>query len=77
MTQQSGRFSHADEAIDKYRHRTDRIFHKIRIWNVEQRMKQKTVIVVKSKERGARTQVTACAYSPDGKLIAGGKELQA
>lgn len=34
--------------------------------------KQKAIIVVKSKERGARTRVTACAWSPDGKMIAGG-----
>ncbi|OJT12578.1 WD repeat-containing protein 70 [Trametes pubescens] len=43
----------------------------IRIWDVEDRRKQKTVIVVKSKERGARTKVHACAYSPDGGLIGG------
>ncbi|KAH9043727.1 hypothetical protein EDB85DRAFT_2138423 [Lactarius pseudohatsudake] len=43
----------------------------IRIWNVENKRKQKTVIVVKSKERGARTKVTACGYSPDGRYIAG------
>ena len=30
------------------------------------------MIVVKSKERGARTKVTACSYSPDGKTIAAG-----
>lgn len=34
--------------------------------------KQKQVIVVKSKERGARTRVTACAWSHDGKMVAGG-----
>ena len=34
--------------------------------------KQKQVIVVKSKERGARTRVTACAWNHDGKMIAGG-----
>ncbi|KAL7424891.1 hypothetical protein Q5752_000577 [Cryptotrichosporon argae] len=44
----------------------------LRIWNVKDKSKQKQVIVVKSKERGARTNVTACAYSPDGTLIAGG-----
>jgi WD repeat-containing protein 70 len=44
-----------------------------RIWDVEDRRKQKTVIVVKSKERGTRTKVTACGYSPDGSLIGGGK----
>ncbi|KAH9996559.1 WD40-repeat-containing domain protein [Russula vinacea] len=43
----------------------------IRIWNVENKRKQKTVIVVKSKERGARTKVTTCGYSPDGRYIAG------
>ena len=30
------------------------------------------MIVVKSKERGARTKVNACAYSHDGGLIGGG-----
>ncbi|KAH7104634.1 transcription factor [Auriculariales sp. MPI-PUGE-AT-0066] len=43
----------------------------IRIWDVENRRKQKTVIVVKSKERGARTKVTHCAYSYDGGIIGG------
>ncbi|KAI0085637.1 WD40-repeat-containing domain protein [Irpex rosettiformis] len=43
----------------------------IRIWDVEDKRKQKTVIVVKSKERGARTKVTACGYSHDGSLIGG------
>ncbi|TRM61440.1 transcription factor [Schizophyllum amplum] len=43
----------------------------IRIWDVENKRKQKSVIVVKSKERGARTKVTAAAYSPDGKTIGG------
>ncbi len=42
-------------------------------WDVENKRKQKTVIVVKSKERGARTKVNTCAYSPDGNLIGGGK----
>ncbi|KAJ6519584.1 hypothetical protein C8R45DRAFT_1057985 [Mycena sanguinolenta] len=41
----------------------------IRIWDIENKRKQKSVIVVKSKERGARTKVTACAYSPDGSMI--------
>jgi WD repeat-containing protein 70 len=40
---------------------------------VENKRKQKTVIVVKSKERGARTKVMSCAYSPEGNMIAGGK----
>lgn len=44
----------------------------LRIWDVTNREKQKNVIVVRSKERGNKTHVTACAWSPDGKLIAGG-----
>jgi WD40 repeat protein len=43
-----------------------------RIWDVEDRRKQKTVIVVKSKERGARTKVMSCSYSPEGNMIGGG-----
>ncbi|KZT58448.1 WD40 repeat-like protein [Calocera cornea HHB12733] len=43
----------------------------IRIWDAENRRKQKTVIVVKSKERGARTRVTWCGYNREGSLIAG------
>ncbi|KAJ7102169.1 transcription factor [Mycena belliarum] len=43
----------------------------IRIWDIENKRKQKAVIVVKSKERGARTKVTACAYSPDASMIGG------
>ncbi|PPQ90468.1 hypothetical protein CVT25_014986 [Psilocybe cyanescens] len=48
----------------------------IRIWEVENKRKQKSVIVVKSKERGARTKVTACNYSPDGNLIGGVWDLR-
>ena len=44
-----------------------------RIWDVENKRKQKTVIVVKSKERGSRTKVTACGYSTDASLIGGGE----
>ena len=40
---------------------------------MEDRRKQRTVIVVKSKERGTRTKVTTCAYSYDGNLIGGGE----
>ncbi|OXG81705.1 transcription factor [Cryptococcus neoformans var. grubii Br795] len=43
----------------------------LRIWDTSNKRKQKQVIVVKSKERGARTKVTACAWSSDGKWIAG------
>lgn len=43
----------------------------IRIWTASDKRKQKAVIVFKSKDRGARTRVTACAYSPDGGLIGG------
>ncbi|KAJ3065303.1 hypothetical protein HDU98_011328 [Podochytrium sp. JEL0797] len=42
----------------------------IRIWNVENKRENKTVIPVKSKDKGGRTAVTAATYSPDGKLIA-------
>ena len=42
----------------------------VRLWDVEERAKQKTVIVVKSKERGTRTRVTKAKFSPDGKHIA-------
>jgi WD40 repeat protein len=45
-----------------------------RIWDVENKRKSKGVIVLKSKERGTRTKITACAYSSDGKSIAAGKE---
>ncbi|KAK2462082.1 hypothetical protein APHAL10511_006545 [Amanita phalloides] len=41
----------------------------IRIWDKENKRKQKTVIVVKSKDRGARTKIMCCTYSPDGKMI--------
>ena len=44
-----------------------------RIWDLEDKQKQKSVIVIKSKERGARTRVNACAYSQDGNMIGGGE----
>ncbi|EGO04328.1 hypothetical protein SERLA73DRAFT_68025 [Serpula lacrymans var. lacrymans S7.3] len=43
----------------------------IRLWDVENRRKQMDVIVVKSRQRGARSKVVTCAYSPDGGLISG------
>ncbi|KAJ9118602.1 hypothetical protein QFC22_003822 [Naganishia vaughanmartiniae] len=46
----------------------------IRIWDATVRTAHKSVIVVRSKERGARTKVTACAFSADGKTIAGACE---
>ncbi|BGP50318.1 hypothetical protein JCM10450v2_006237 [Rhodotorula kratochvilovae] len=42
----------------------------LRIWDKENRRKSKSVIVVKSKERGGKTKVTACGWSPDGKSVA-------
>lgn len=45
----------------------------LRIWDVNDRSKQKQVIVVRSKERGNKTHVTSCAWSPDGSLIAAGR----
>ncbi|TFK23117.1 transcription factor [Coprinopsis marcescibilis] len=44
----------------------------IRIWESDNKRKQKTVIVVKSKDRGGRTKVTTCNYSLDGALIGAG-----
>ncbi|KAI9496622.1 WD40-repeat-containing domain protein [Zychaea mexicana] len=43
----------------------------LRLWDVEQKRKQKSVIVYKSRERGGRSPATAITYSPDAKLIAG------
>ncbi|TNY22933.1 WD40-repeat-containing domain protein [Rhodotorula diobovata] len=42
----------------------------LRIWDKDNRRKSKSVIVVKSKERGGKTKVSACCWSPDGKTIA-------
>ncbi|KWU46074.1 WD40 repeat-like protein, partial [Rhodotorula sp. JG-1b] len=42
----------------------------LRIWELDNRRKSKSVIVVRSKERGGKTKVTACAWSPDGRSIA-------
>lgn len=44
----------------------------IRYWDVENPLKQKLVINVKSKERGARTKVTSHAFTQDGKTLAAG-----
>ena len=49
--------------------------NKYRILDVENKRKQKGVIVIKSKERGARTKVTTCNCSPDGNLVGGGALL--
>ena len=43
----------------------------LRIWDVERKRKQKSVIAYKSRERGGRSPATAITYSPDAKLIAG------
>lgn len=37
-------------------------------------MAHKSIIVVKSRERGARTKVTMCAYTSDGHTVSGGCE---
>lgn len=42
----------------------------LRIWDVNDRFKSFKTIVLKSKERGSRTKITQCTYSPDGKTIA-------
>lgn len=44
----------------------------VRLWDLENPNYQKTVVVVKSKERGTRTKVTCAAFSPDGKMLAAG-----
>lgn len=41
----------------------------VRLWDVEYRASQKTVVNVRSKERGARTKVTAAQFSPDGRTL--------
>ncbi|KAF7732493.1 hypothetical protein EC973_003238 [Apophysomyces ossiformis] len=43
----------------------------IRVWDVENKRKQRSVIAYKSRERGGRSAATALAYSCDAKLIAG------
>ncbi|RIB30186.1 WD40-repeat-containing domain protein [Gigaspora rosea] len=43
----------------------------IRIWDVENKRKQKHVLVHKSKERGGRSAITAACYSLDSKFLAG------
>lgn len=45
----------------------------LRIWDISNKRKSKSVIVVKSKERGGRSKVSACAWSADGKTIAAGE----
>ena len=47
----------------------------IRLWDLTDKRKSKAVIVVKSKERGGRTKVSACAWSLDGKTIGGGESF--
>lgn len=43
----------------------------IRIWDVDRKRKQKSVIVHKSRERGGRSAATTMTYSLDGKMITG------
>jgi WD40 repeat protein len=44
----------------------------IRLWDAEDRLKQQTVVVVKSKERGTRTKVTCAGFSHDSRMLAAG-----
>jgi len=46
----------------------------LRIWDKTDRRKSKSVIVVKSKERGGKSKITCCEWSRDGKLIAAASE---
>ncbi|KAI8616061.1 WD40-repeat-containing domain protein [Chytriomyces sp. MP71] len=57
--------------VDKTTFLTASLDSTIRIWNVENKRENKAVIAVKSKDKGGRTAITAAAYSPDGKIIAG------
>lgn len=41
----------------------------VRLWDVGFTASQKLVIIVRSKERGTKTKVTAAAYTPDAKAI--------
>ncbi|PVZ98975.1 hypothetical protein BB558_005021 [Smittium angustum] len=41
----------------------------VRIWDVDYHIKQKSVLVMKTKERGGKTSATSSIYSPDGKSI--------
>ncbi|KAI8374471.1 WD40-repeat-containing domain protein [Radiomyces spectabilis] len=43
----------------------------LRIWNVENKRKQKEVIAYRSRERGGRSAATALNFTPDAKLLAG------
>ncbi|OAD80047.1 hypothetical protein PHYBLDRAFT_105693, partial [Phycomyces blakesleeanus NRRL 1555(-)] len=43
----------------------------IRLWDVDNKRRQKAVIPYKSRERGGRSSATAVSYSHDGKTIAG------
>ena len=41
----------------------------IRLWDVNHKASQKTVIVLRSKNRGTKTQVSAATYTPDARAI--------
>lgn len=42
----------------------------LRLWNVNEKFKSVKTIVLKSKEKGARTKITKCTYTEDGRTIA-------
>ncbi|WFD29674.1 hypothetical protein MSPP1_000684 [Malassezia sp. CBS 17886] len=47
----------------------------VRVWDTEHTDRQKTVIVVRSRNRGTKTKVTAATYAPDGSaVLAGGAD---
>ncbi|KAJ1664310.1 hypothetical protein IW140_003048 [Coemansia sp. RSA 1813] len=46
----------------------------VRVWNCERPMCQDHIIVAKTKTRGMRVAVTACAYSGDGSMIASAQQ---
>jgi WD40 repeat protein len=46
----------------------------VRIWDVENKSRQVSVIPVKSKIPGGRTPISSASYSKDGKFIAAGEK---
>ncbi|KAF7339671.1 hypothetical protein MSAN_02182100 [Mycena sanguinolenta] len=59
----------ASQGRQDFHHILRRLYNTVRFGTLKTNESKKSVIVVKSKERGARTKVTACAYSPDGSII--------
>ncbi|OLL26932.1 WD repeat-containing protein 70 [Neolecta irregularis DAH-3] len=56
--------------IDRQTFITSSVDSTIRIWDVNRKSKNSSVIFLSSKQKGQKTEVTTCAYSPDGNTIA-------